>query len=399
MRWLFLVLLASLATGGPVLAQNPFAPAIMVNEGVITHYDIDQRIRLLEALGANGDLRKLAVQQLTEDRIKVQAAANMEIELPEGAIEAGIEEFATGRGLTMDDVQLALDARGIDQQTLDDFVELGLLWRDVIGTRFRARATPTEADLDAALEIAANTPQEMLTLAEIALPYAELGQPETDALAERIWRQAAGGASFAGAGATSTAAAAPPSGAACSTPSPPPTCRPPSAPRCCCCGRGRSPGRCPSPAASRSSSSCRSGRSRRSRSTPTTPRCARRCASGSSPSASPASARATCRSCSATPSSSTDERPVPVALTLGDPAGIGGEIALKAWAALGSALPFFLIGDLDHMAALGARLGVPVRAIAAPDETRRRRGPAGAAAPAAANARTRAAAPGERRRP
>ena len=191
------VLLASLPLAAPALAQNPYAPAIMVNEGVITHYDIDQRIRLLEALGANGDLRKLAVQQLTEDRIKVQAAANMEIELPEGAIEAGIEEFATGRGLTMDDVQLALDARGIDQQTLDDFVESGLLWRDVIGTRFRARAMPTEADLDAALEIAANTPQEMLTLAEIALPYAELGQPETDALAERIWRQAAGGASFA----------------------------------------------------------------------------------------------------------------------------------------------------------------------------------------------------------
>ncbi len=199
MRRLLAVVLASVVLAGPpAQAQNPFAPAIMVNEGVITHYDISQRIRLLEALGASGDLRKLAVQQLTEDRVKIQAAQAMDIELPEGAIEAGIEEFATGRGLTMDDVQLALDARDIDQQTMDDFVESGLLWREVIGTRFRARAMPTEADLDAALEIAANTPQEMLTLAEIALPYAELGQPETDALAERLSRQAAGGANFAG---------------------------------------------------------------------------------------------------------------------------------------------------------------------------------------------------------
>jgi len=196
MRWLFPVLLAWLALGHPVLAQNPFAPALMINDSVITRYDIDQRIRLIEALGASGDLRKLAVQQLTEDRVKLQAADAMEIELPEGAIEAGIDEFATSRGLTLDDVQLALDARDIDQQTLNDFVESGLLWREVVGTRFRARATPTDADLDAALEIAANTPQEMLTLAEIALPYAELGQPETDALAERIYRQAAGGADF-----------------------------------------------------------------------------------------------------------------------------------------------------------------------------------------------------------
>ena len=109
----------------------------MVNDGVITHYDIDQRIRLLEALGANGDLRELAVQQLTEDRVKVQAAEEMEIELPEGAIEAGIEEFATGRGLTMDDVQLALDARGIDQQTMDDFVEVG----PALARRGRPRAS------------------------------------------------------------------------------------------------------------------------------------------------------------------------------------------------------------------------------------------------------------------
>jgi peptidyl-prolyl cis-trans isomerase SurA len=197
MRWLLFVLLASLAPAGPALAQNPYAPAIMVNDSVITHYDIGQRIKLLEALGASGDLRELAVEQLTEDRVKVQAAEAMEIELPEGAIEAGVEEFATGRGLTLDDVQLALDARGIDQQTLDDFVESGLLWRDVVGTRFRARAQPTEADLDAALEIAANTPREMLTLAEIALPYAERGQPETDALAEEISRRAAAGANFA----------------------------------------------------------------------------------------------------------------------------------------------------------------------------------------------------------
>ena len=55
-------------------------------------------MKLLEALGANGDLRPLAVQQLTEDRVKQQAAEDMDIELPEGAVEQGVDEFATGRG-------------------------------------------------------------------------------------------------------------------------------------------------------------------------------------------------------------------------------------------------------------------------------------------------------------
>ena len=40
---------------------------------------------------------------------------------------------------------------------------------------------------------------------------------------------------------------------------------------------------------------------------------------------------------------------LPIALTCGDPAGIGAEIALKARAALGAEVPFFWIGDPAHL--------------------------------------------------
>jgi 4-hydroxythreonine-4-phosphate dehydrogenase len=39
----------------------------------------------------------------------------------------------------------------------------------------------------------------------------------------------------------------------------------------------------------------------------------------------------------------------PVALTCGDPSGIGPEIAVKAWRRLGDSLPFFWIGDPEHL--------------------------------------------------
>lgn len=195
-RILGVMALCLAAAGGPALAANPFAPAITVNNGVITQYDIEQRMKLLEALGASTDLRKLAVQQLTEDRVKKQAAKDMDIELPEGAIEQGVDEFATGRGLTTDDVNHVLEVRGIDVQTMNDFVEAGLLWREVVGQRFRARALPSEDDVDAALEERQTRPQEMLTLAEIALPFAERGEAETEALADNLYRQIARGASF-----------------------------------------------------------------------------------------------------------------------------------------------------------------------------------------------------------
>ena len=58
-------------------------------------------------------------------------------------------------------------------------------------------------------------------------------------------------------------------------------------------------------------------------------------------------------------------------LTMGEPAGIGGEIALKAWLRRGDGLPpFYVIDDPGRLAALAARLGwsVPVRPLAAPRE-------------------------------
>ncbi|MFO1210058.1 MAG: 4-hydroxythreonine-4-phosphate dehydrogenase PdxA [Amaricoccus sp.] len=58
----------------------------------------------------------------------------------------------------------------------------------------------------------------------------------------------------------------------------------------------------------------------------------------------------------------------PVALTLGDPAGIGGEIALAAWKELRGRLVFFLIADPAHLREPAARLGVAIRAVAAPGE-------------------------------
>ncbi len=56
---------------------------------------------------------------------------------------------------------------------------------------------------------------------------------------------------------------------------------------------------------------------------------------------------------------------------MGEPAGIGGEIALKAWLARDRGIaPFFVIDDAARLTALAKRLGwpVPVRAVARPAE-------------------------------
>jgi len=62
---------------------------------------------------------------------------------------------------------------------------------------------------------------------------------------------------------------------------------------------------------------------------------------------------------------------LPLAVTMGEPAGVGGEIALKAWLEHRDDLPvFYLIDDPDRLASLAGRLGwpAPIRTIRAPAE-------------------------------
>ena len=62
---------------------------------------------------------------------------------------------------------------------------------------------------------------------------------------------------------------------------------------------------------------------------------------------------------------------LPLAVTMGEPAGVGGELTLKAWLKRQpGARPFFALDDNERLADLARHLGlgVPVRAIATPAE-------------------------------
>ena len=61
----------------------------------------------------------------------------------------------------------------------------------------------------------------------------------------------------------------------------------------------------------------------------------------------------------------------PLAVTMGDPAGIGGELTLRAWLALrGSDIRFVALDDPDRLAALASRLGLaePIAVVDVPSD-------------------------------
>lgn len=180
-------------------AQNPYAVKRIVDTSIITNYDVSQRVRLLRAFGFRGtDPEELAIRQLTEDRLKFEAAERNGVALSEDGYDIGLQEFAQQRSASANGLLATMRNAGVSEEAFRQFLTAGLLWRGVVQSRFRARAQPSETDIQNALNFGASGVQESLLLREIAIPFAERGNDGARSLAERIARDVGNGSSFAG---------------------------------------------------------------------------------------------------------------------------------------------------------------------------------------------------------
>ncbi|MDA0962055.1 MAG: SurA N-terminal domain-containing protein, partial [Proteobacteria bacterium] len=105
---------------GQAAAQSPFSPAIRVNEGTISYYELDQRARFLLLLRAPGIPEEEARKALIEERLKDQAVRSAGIEATEEEIATGISEFAARANLTGEEFTEALTQAGVDPVTFRD---------------------------------------------------------------------------------------------------------------------------------------------------------------------------------------------------------------------------------------------------------------------------------------
>ncbi|ETA52022.1 peptidylprolyl isomerase [Ponticoccus alexandrii] len=165
-----LAMAAVLAQPQAAPAQGLFAPAIIVNDQVITGYELEQRQRMLNVLRAPGDVTKLAREQLIDDRLRMQAARANGVVVDEEAVAAGMEEFAGRANLTRAEFTQVLAASGVAEETFRDFVSAGVAWREVVRARFASRASIDEAEIDRAISRQGGGSSVRVLLSEIIMP-------------------------------------------------------------------------------------------------------------------------------------------------------------------------------------------------------------------------------------
>ncbi len=194
-----LLLLGALILGLalPASAQGAFSIAYRVNEAVITNYDIDQRVRLMRALGASGsNLRQASIDALIDDRLKQETADSFGASLERAALDQAIENYANQRNLSTQSLMAKLRRAGVQPESFDEFITVSIIWRNILRSRFGQQANPSEIELNAQLNTYAISSSSTIQLGEIVLPYQERGQDATVALATDIVAQLRAGANF-----------------------------------------------------------------------------------------------------------------------------------------------------------------------------------------------------------
>ncbi|MEM7523633.1 MAG: peptidylprolyl isomerase [Pseudomonadota bacterium] len=159
----------------PAAAQTAFAPAAVVNDDIITYYDVRQRAGILLLNGGQDgpQTNTAALESLIDDRLRTQAAERFRIAVDDDEVKAGLDEFA--QRFSVDGAGLVAKARGggVDETALMDLVRAQVAWRELINGRFSGRATPTEIELDQEIALAAAGRTRSFRLAEIALGTGE----------------------------------------------------------------------------------------------------------------------------------------------------------------------------------------------------------------------------------
>lgn len=186
----------------PAASETLFRPVAIVNESVITGFDLIQRAQILAALGfpaASADaLRAEALNRLVDDRLKMQEAKRYGITPSPEEIADGIARLAKQANMEADVFVASLAQRGVSRQALEDMVAAEIAWRDLVRKRFVSRIEPGEAEIDAEIALMKERTGVSYRLADIGLPVAPDGsdRDKVRALAERIYRELAAGGDF-----------------------------------------------------------------------------------------------------------------------------------------------------------------------------------------------------------
>lgn len=191
---------AALSAANPVAAQLPRTETIaaVVNEDAVSESDVAARLDLIIASSGmpdNADIREKMRPQiiniLIEEKLKLQEAERLEMEITPEDIAEGFASLAAQNNMSPEQFRAVLTRAGVSIDTLEDQIRSQIAWSRVIQTTLRPQVAIADNEVDALLSrLKANEGKTEYLVSEIFLPVEKPGdEADVRRLAERLTAQ------------------------------------------------------------------------------------------------------------------------------------------------------------------------------------------------------------------
>lgn len=135
-----------------------FSPVAVVNDEVITSFDVDQRARLMTAAaGGSAVGRDQALEMLVEDTLRLQAAKRAGIDPTPDEVRLGFNEISELNQRDPAKVMQFFQSQGITDDAITSQIKAEVAWRQLIRQRYAPRVRVSEAEVEQAMATMGST--------------------------------------------------------------------------------------------------------------------------------------------------------------------------------------------------------------------------------------------------
>ena len=140
---LIILMLITSLFGKEILAQETQAISVIVNDEVISRYDVNQRVRLILVTSGipptEENLKRIetqSVKALINERIQLQEASKLEVPESQEEIQLMLDRIARGNQTTSEGIIENITSQGVKVDTLISQIKSELLWNKIVRGRF-----------------------------------------------------------------------------------------------------------------------------------------------------------------------------------------------------------------------------------------------------------------------
>lgn len=178
------------------IADNKFSAAILVNDSIVSRFELSQRIMLLQILKVEGDLKKKAIDELINYKLLKELSFDYGLSATDEQIQQDLKALAMEFNLSEENFVIEVIKLGLAKETIEMFIKNRILLNQIVQYKFSNRADINSDEIDSYILNGSTTVE--VNLSEIVLPFNYNDKDEIYNLAKNLKKKILEGVTFEG---------------------------------------------------------------------------------------------------------------------------------------------------------------------------------------------------------